>query len=357
MKNCYANTLRSFATLRFICCGIALLTGLGLASQAAADNLVGSMVGSVSGSVTNAAGQLVPIEQSAVSGDVAVSTDSQGNIVATVTGTASCTGEVGVHVNYTVSYNTGTGALSGYYTDPADSTTHHTIEFTNLGGLQWQAAIADSVVVDGASRPYNITINLELPATAVYSGSQFPADRQLSGPLSTTLTVVSEPIVMPLFGINQTISIPITVAGQWVANVVPQADGSVVINGSASGTYTSSTIPLSASVTYGGGPISIDISFSLGGEFGGSLFQDSSGALFFAGTYGESIQNLSSNYGISYSVSYNGDMMIEVPVDASTGVASQLPFSFTGAPLITVSGFGSFSVPITVSGTFPFSMN
>lgn len=354
MKNWSANTLRPFATLRFIRCGIILLAGLGLASQAAADNLVGSMVGSVSGSVTNATGQLVPIEQGAVSGDVAVSTDSQGNIVATVTGTASCTGEVGVHVNYTVSYNTSTDALSGYYTDPADSTTQHNIEFTNQGGLQWRGAISDSVVVAGQSRPYNITVNLTLPETAIYSGTQFPADRQLSGPLSSTLTVVSEPITLDQFGINQTLSVPITVTGQWVANVVPQAGGGQVINGHASGTYSSSTISMTANVTAFGFPMSIDIIFSLNGEFGGSLFQDSTGVLFFAGTYGESMDNYSGT--IPYSVSYNGDLMIEVPID-STGVASQLPFSFSGAPQITVSGFGSFSVPITVSGTFPFSMN
>lgn len=339
--------------LRFICWGTVFLAGLGLASRAGAEEMIGSMVGSVSGSVTNATGQLVSIDQGAVSGDVEVSVDAQGNIVATVTGTASCTGEVGVHINYTVSYNTVTGALSGTYTDPAN-TAPRSIQFTNQGGLQWQAAVAGSVVVDGQTRPYEITINLELPETALYGGSQFPADHpQLSGPLSSNL-VLNVPVDLPQFGISETISTTIAVAGQWVANVVPRANGGATITGSASGTYSSPTISLTASVTYLGIPLSVPISFSLNGNFGGSLFQDNNGVLFFAGTYGESVQN--SNGLVSYSVSYNGDLLIEVPVD-SAGSISQLPFSFSGSPLVSVSSFGSFTVPITVSGIFPFSMN
>ena len=343
MKNWSANTLRSFAPLRFICCGIVMLTGLGLASQAAADNMVGSMVGSIEGWVTNASGQQVA-PQGAVSGDVAVSTDSQGNIVASVTGTASCTGGLGVHIDYSASYNTGTGELTGTYTDPADSTPR-TILFTNQGGLQWQASVADSVVVDGQTRPYNITVNLNLPETAVYNGTQFPANNQLSGPMSTSLAL-NVPVSLPTIGINETINTTLTIAGQWVANVVPQADGSAVINGRASGTYSSTPISMTATIM----GMQYPISFSLNGTFGGSLFQDN-GTLFFAGTYGESVQG-----GTIVDVSYSGDLMIEVPVD-TTGTVSRLPFSFSGSPQVSISSLGSFTVPITISGEFPFSMD
>ncbi len=333
--------------LGVICWGIVFLAGLGLASQAAAADMVGSMVGTVTGTVADATGQPVTIDQGAVSGDVDVAIDAQSNIVATVTGTASCIGAVGVHINYTVSYNTVTGALSGTYTDPADATPR-TIEFTNLGGLQWQGAVADSVEVDGEARPYNITINLELPETALYNGSQFPADNpQLSGPLSTDLAL-SVPVSLPQFGINQTISTTITVDGQWVANMVPQANGGIAITGSASGTYSSPTISLTATVM----GFQVPISFTLNGNFGGSLFQDSNGVLFFAGTYGESLQGATGGV----TVDYSGDLMIEVPM-AAGGVSSELPFSFSGSPQVSVSSFGNFTVPITVSGNFPFSMN
>ncbi|MFH1020059.1 MAG: hypothetical protein V1782_05530 [Pseudomonadota bacterium] len=324
------------------------MAGIGLASPAAAEDLVGSMIGDISGWVTDTTGQQVS-PQAAVSGDVAVSTDAQGNIVATVTGTASCTGGLGVHINYSATYDTGTGTLSGTYTDPANATPR-SIQFTHLGGLQWQAFIADSVVADGQTRPYAITVNLELPSTSLYSGTQLPADRQLSGPLNSTLAL-NVPVNLPQFGINETISTTMTVAGQWVANVVPQADGSSVINGHATGTYSSSPISLTANITYMGIPMSVPISFSLNGNFGGSLFQDN-GALFFAGTYGEIVQGATGGV----TVAYSGDMLIDVPVD-SAGSISQLPFSFSGSPQVSASSFGSFTVPITVSGIFPFAMN
>ncbi len=333
--------------LQSLCWGTALLAGLGFASSAAASTMVGSMVGNVGGWVTDADGQQVS-PQTAVSGDVAVNIDAQGNIVATVTGTASCTGGLNVHVNYSASYNVSTGALSGTYTDPANAT-QRSIEFTNQGGLRWQGAIADSVVVDGQTRPYNITINLELPETALYSGNQFPDGKQLSGPLSSVLPL-NVPVNLPQFGIDQTISTTITVAGQWVASLVPQTNGSTVINGHASGTYSSSPISLTATVNYMGVPVTVPISFSLNGNFGGSLFQDN-GAMFFAGTYGESMPG---EGGVT--VAYKGDLLINVPVNAA-GAISELPFSFNSSPVVSVSSFGSFTVPITVSGIFPFSMN
>lgn len=329
--------------LQSLCWGTALLAGLGFASSAAAGTMVGSMVGSVGGWVTDADGRQVA-PQSAVSGDVAVNIDAQGNIVATVTGTASCTGGLNVHVNYSASYNVSTGALSGTYTDPANAT-QRSIEFTNQVGLRWQGAIADSVVVDGQTRPYNITINLELPETALYSGNQFPDGKQLSGPLSSVLAL-NVPVNLPQFGISQTISTTITVAGQWAASLVPQTNGSTVINGHASGTYSSSPISLTATVM----GFQVPISFSLNGNFGGSLFQEN-GAMFFAGTYGESMLG---EGGVT--VTYSGDLLIDVPID-SAGSISQLPFSFSGSPLISVSSLPSFTVPITVSGIFPFSMN
>ncbi|MFZ5774510.1 MAG: hypothetical protein ACOY3Z_03380 [Thermodesulfobacteriota bacterium] len=322
------------------CMSVGLL--MGLASQAAAANLVGSMIGDVGGWVTDANGQQVA-PQGAVSGDVAISTDSQGNVVATVTGTASCTGGLGVHINYAVSYNAATGVLTGTYTDPANATARD-IQFSHQGGLQWQASVADSVVVDGASRPYNIAVALELPETSLYSGTQFPADRQLSGPLSTTMNL-SVPIVMPQFGLNETIDTTLTVTGEWVATVVPGADGSATITGHASGTYSSSAI--SFTVTYMG--ISVPVSFSLNGNYGGSLFQEG-GELFFGGTFGESLHTS------GVDVVYSGDMLIDVPVD-TTGMISQLPFSFDGSPRVEVGSFGTFTVPVTVSGVFPFALN
>jgi len=331
--------------LRSFCWGTVFLTGIGFAPSAAADTMVGSMVGSVGGWVTDADGHQQVSPQTTVSGDVAVSIDAQGAITATVTGTASCTGALNVHVNYSASYNTSTGALSGYYTDPANAT-HRSIEFTNQGGLRWQSSIVDSVVVNGQTRPYNITINLELPETALYGGSQFPADHpKLSGPLSSNLPL-SVLVSLPDFGISQTISTTIAVAGQWAANVVPLANGGATITGRASGTYSSPTISLMASVM----GIPVPISFSLNGNFGGSLFQDN-GGMFFAGTYGESMQGVG-----GVTVVYSGDLLIEVPVN-SAGSISQLPFSFNGSPQVSVSNFGSFTVPIAVSGIFPFSMN
>lgn len=352
-KKIGASSLRRLL-LRSLCWGAVLAAGLGLASPAAASEMVGSVVGEIEGWVTNAAGEQV-VPQGAVSGDVAVSISPEGVIVATVTGTASCTGGLGVHIDYVVAYDTATGDLSGYYTDPANATQRPIqLSLREAGRLRWRGTIADSVVVDGQTRPYEIRIDLELPETALYNGSQFPAGFQLSGPLSTTMTVTGQ-VTVQEFGISETINTTVDVTGQWVASLVPD-DGGTAITGHASGTYTSPTITLSASGSFMGIPWSEQVSFTLNGQFGGSLFQDAGGVLFFAGTYGESMQNYTGT--IPYSVSYTGDMLIEVPVDAA-GAISPLPCSFSGSPAVDVGSsgmFGSFTVPISVSGVFPFSM-
>lgn len=357
-KKIEAKSLRRLL-LRSLCWGALLAAGLGLASPAAASEMVGSMVGDIEGWVTNAAGEQVA-PQGAVFGDVAVSIDDQGGIVATVTGTASCTGALGVHIDYVVAYNAATGDLSGYYTDPANAAQRPIqLSLREAGRLRWRGTIADSVVVDGQTRPYEIKIDLELPETALYNGSQLPAGFRLSGPLSTTMTVTGQ-VYLPEFGISETISTTVAVAGQWVASLVPE-EGGTAVTGHASGTYTSGPISLSASGSFMDIPWSVPVSFTLNGQFGGTLFEDANGVLFFAGTYGESMQNYAGTGAIAipYSVRYTGDVLIEVPVDAA-GVITQLPCSFSGSPAVDVGSsgiFGSFTVPITVSGVFPFSMD
>lgn len=317
-----------------IFCSLVLAGILAFPGNALATDMTGMMAGNITGWVTDTNGnQVTP--QAAVYADVAVSIDADGNIVATVTGSGSCTGGLGVHIDYTLSYNMTTGDLSGTYTTPATPTPQD-IVFTSQGGLSWLANFQGNVVADGQTRPYSIDVALELPSTALFSGTQAPTGSRLSGPLSATVDL-SAPISVPVFGINQTITTTMTMAGTWNANVVPLADGSSKLTGSISGTFSSA--PVTISTLYG------DIPINIAGNWGGSLFSDDMQNLRFAGTYAST----------DSTVSYSGDMTLSVPFNAD-GSISQLPFTFSGSPTVTVMG-QSFTLPLSISGTIPFQMN
>ena len=329
-------------------CSLAALLALPLPALAGVD-MMGSMLGNITGSVTGANGQSEPANGTA-NGDVAISTDANGNVSASVTGTVSCAPADGTNVQiaYNVSYDPATGNLNGNYTVPGNPLNKKLINFVKADGLNWNALISDNVTSsNGARLPYHIQVGLNLPGSALYNGAAFPAGYRFSGPLTTDL-VISAPVNLPQYGLNTTINTTLHLDGQWLATWVPQPNGPAILTGSAQGTYSSGTISLapvikiSNSLTY-----TPKVSFSLQGEFGGSLYSGDLQKLQFAGTYGET-----SNSQAQFPVTYNGGLNLAVPINPD-GSITTMRLVFQGQPTVNVD-YSPITIPISVSGSIPF---
>ena len=329
-------------------CSLAVLLALPLPARAGVA-MLGSMLGNITGSVTGANGQAEPANGTA-NGEVTISTDASGNVSANVTGTVSCAPADGsnVQLSYNVSYDPNSGNLYGTYTVPGNPLNKKLLNFIKADGLNWNALISDSVTSNGTSLPYHIQVGLNLPGTALYNGAAFPAGTRFTGPLTTDLPL-SIPINLPQYRLNTTINTTLHLDGQWLATWVPQPNGPAILTGSAQGTYSSGTITLapviqiSNTLTY-----TPKVSFSLQGEFGGSLYSGNLQKLQFAGTYGETVSSDSS----ANQVTYNGALSLAVPINPD-GSITTMPLVFQGQPTINVNGY-SLTLPINISGSIPF---
>jgi len=297
-------------------------------STAIAASSIGSFIGSISGSVTAPDGTTHQPSGS-VSATVDITTDAGGNISATVTGRGACNAGLGVVVDFTAIYDATANTLTGTYTDSGSSIAR-AITFTNTGGLAWTAAVSGTAPSTAGLLPYDVTMNIELPNTAIHAGTTLPASSSYSGPVAGTLSV-SSTVGAP---VNQTITLSPVLSGTWTATAVPLVDGSSRITGTVSGTMIAA--PVNITVMGQTVPVSLSATFS------GSL-HTLNGALGFQG------------YWTDATGTYGGTMSMSIPVNPD-GSINTFNVNYSGGFSTTQMGV-TVPVTFTATGTIPLTMN
>ena len=312
-----------------------LLPGL----AAAQGQLVAAVTGTVSGLVEDKNGDMVP-PQAAV--QATVSADTSGDsVVATVTGTASCTGGLGLHFTFEAQYNTADNSFVGMYSDIPGSAPNKALSLVNNGGYSWTASLNGNAPSDTGTRAYDLSFSFEIPDTAAFSGNALPDDLTYSGLLNTTKQVIV-PLVIPQANINQNLVFDLVFTGDWSATSVPLVDGTAVFTGSATGSFMSSNTEIVTVTAPGLGTLNIPVQVS--GSFGGSLFSVDKDTVSFQGSW----------IGSGVNQTFGGDIKIDIEFQD----ISSFPFSVsgvipvdTGYPLL-----GVIHIPFAVTGNFPLSI-
>ena len=302
-------------------------------------DLVAAVTGNVTGLVENNNGDMVP-PQAAVQATVVVN-DDNGVVVANVSGTASCTGGLGLHFAFEAQYNTDDNSFVGMYSDIPGSAPDKALAFANDGGYSWTALLSGTAASDSGPRAYDLSFNFDVPETAVFSGNALPADLVYAGSLVTT-QVVSVPLVISEVGINQNLEFSVDFSGNWSATAVPLEDGSSVFTGQASGSFASSnTVTVDATIPLQG---ALSIPVTIGGSFGGSLFLIDEDTVSFQGSW----------VGSGADQTFGGDINIDIELQDT----SSFPFSVSGTiPIeIGVDQLPTVEIPFAVSGLFPLSI-
>jgi len=309
------------------------------ATAMAQADLVAAVTGTVSGTVENENGEMVA-PQSAVSATV-VATDNNGVITANVSGTASCTGGLGLHFTFEAQYDSTSNSFSGMYSHTPGGAPDQALSFTNNGGYSWTAQLSGQAPSNTGPRAYDLSFEFDIPETAVFSGNALPAERTYGGSLSATRPV-SVPLSIPQAGINQTLEYSIVFDGSWSAVAVPLEDESVTFTGEASGSFASTeTLTVMGNVP-GFGAISVPVQVS--GSFGGSLFMIDADTVSFQGSW----------VGSGADKTFGGDINIDIEF-ADT---SSFPFAVSGViPVATgIAQMPSIEIPFSVSGDFPLTV-
>lgn len=302
-------------------------------------DLIAPVTGMVTGLVENDAGEMVP-PQAAVSATV-VANDNNGVITASVSGTASCTGGLGLHFAFEAQYSSADNSFVGMYSDVPGNAPDKALSFTNNGGYSWTAHLSGSAPSPTGARAYDLQFQYEIPSQAIFQGNALPADRTYGGTLATTQTVVV-PLSVPLAGINQTLNYNVEFNGSWSAVAIPQLDNSVVFTGEATGTFASTNTETITGFAPGVGDISIPVRVS--GNFGGTLFLVDEDTVSFKGSW----------VGMGAGNTVGGDISIDIEFQDT----SSFPFTVSGSiPVETgVPQLPLINVPFSVSGNFPLSI-
>lgn len=306
-------------------------------------DLIAPVVGSVTGLVENDRGAMVP-PQAAVQATV-VARDNNGVITAEVSGTASCTGGLGLHFAFKAQYITSSNTFVGMYSDIPGSAPYKALSFTNNGGFSWTAQLRGNAPSPTGLRAYDLSFNFEIPETAIFTGKALPKERTYQGSLSTTQTVVV-PLNIPQAGINQELSFNVEFSGSWSAVSVPKADGSNVFTGQANGNFASTNTVTATGRIPGFGALSIPVSIpiSISGSFGGSLFLIDKDTVSFRGSW----------VGSGANKTFGGDTTIDINFQD----ISAFPFTVSGTLPVTtgIAQLPQFDIRFSVSGNFPLSM-
>jgi len=311
----------------------------------AQQDLVAAVVGNVTGTVEDKDGNLVP-PQTAVQATVNA-TDNNGTIVANVSGTASCTGGLGLHFAFEAQYDSTSNSFSGMYSHTPGEAPSIPLNFTPTGGTAWTTTLSGQASSPTGLRAYDLAFDFEIPQTAIFSGNALPSDRTYRGNLASTQTVVV-PLSIPAFGVNETLNFEIDFTGTWDAVSVPKTDGTSVFTGSTSGTFQSQN---SQTITITPPPVGsitvppITQTISVFGSWGGSLFLIDEDTVSFQGAWTGSALNQS----------YGGD----INIDIEFADISSFPFSVSGAIPISPGIEGApavIEIPFQVSGNFPLSV-
>lgn len=324
---------------------------------------VGSLSGTVGGSVscTGQAATAVNPALGAVSSDLRF-TNLAGAVQAVISGRGSIVG-TGVSFTYSADYNAATGALSGQFRD-SDDTADQAIQFnpTGTGGaLAWRALVNGSVNASGRACSYALTVDLALPASAIYGGG-YPAGTRFNGPITRT-EPITIPLSIPEFGITRNYNTNIVIEGGWTAQMTPGATGPV-LNGYMDGTFRidpqiseSFTVNIASPVP---GitipPLTIPIQINMTGRITGNLF----------GNLGENNVTFKGNWNGASVGGVQASGQIEMPIPFGPGGVAPAAIQprITGSVVVPVAapvtpvpitGFPStVTVPLDVRPTVPF---
>ena len=324
---------------------------------------VGSMDGTVGGNVTctgQAATAVVP-SLGAVSSDLRF-TNLAGAVHAVVAGRGSIVG-TGVSFTYTADFNATTGALTGTFRD-SDDTADQPIQFNPAGSggaLAWRALVNGSVNASGRACSYALTVNLALPASAIYSGG-YPAGTRFNGPVTRT-EPITIPLSIPEFGISRNYSTNIVIEGGWTAQVTPGATGPA-LNGYMDATFRidpeiSETFTVNIASPVPGitiPPVSIPIQINMAGRITGNLFgnlQDNS--VSFRGNWnGNSVGGVQASGQIEMPIPFGPGGVAPAAVQPRITGATVVPIATPATP-VPIPGFpASVTVPLDVRPTVPF---
>lgn len=323
-----------FVTKTILIC-VLLLPGF----VAAQEQLVGAITGTVSGLVENDKGEMVA-PQTAVQATIVAET-SGDSVIATVTGTASCTAGLGLHFTFEAQYNSADNSFVGMYSDTPGLAPNKALSFANDGGYSWTASLSGNAPSDTGSRAYDLKFDFEIPETAVFSGNSLPDNLTYGGSLNTTKTVIV-PVVVPLVNLNQTLEFDVVFTGEWSAVSVPLPDGTSTFTGLATGSFESSNTETITVTAIGLGTLSIPVKIS--GSFGGTLFLVDEDTVSFQGSW----------VGSALDHTYGGDTNINIEFQDT----SSFPFSVRGV-LPVDTGYPQLGVilfPFSIDGNFPLSI-
>jgi hypothetical protein len=303
-----------------------------------ADPLTGALQGSVSGTVQDDNGAMVA-PQAAVQATI-FANDNNGNITATIEGSAACTGGLGLAISFTAQYDAATQGFTGMYSDTPGKAPDTPISFTNTGGLAWTAAVSGNAPSATGERAYDLEMAFIVDQEAIFPGPKLPADKRFGGQLNQT-QVVQVPVSIPALQLDETLSVEVVFQGSWNAVAVPNKDGSSTFTGEASGSFSSPQASV-LNVNTPNGPMSIPV--SVGGSFGGTLFYLSESEVAFQGAW------VADGGGQAF----GGDISVNIPLSD----ISSFPFSIDGVMEIStgVEQMPSVSIPFSSSGAFPLDL-
>ena len=318
---------------------LALLGLLACSNWAAAAPLTAAIHGSLTGTVQNSGGGLVA-PQGAVHGSISAN-DNNGVITATLEGSAASTGPLGMALTFTAQYNAATQAFTGLYSDTPGQVPDLPLQFTNVGGLNWRAAISGNAPSPSGERAYALNLNVVIEPGAVFAQAALPASNVFSGRLDHQQTV-QLPVNLPALQASQTVPLTMRFQGDWNATTFLDSAGKPVFTGSAAGTF--STVQTgSLTIVPTGGAMTVPV--SIGGSFRGALFAVSDTELAFKGAW------VSLNSGLTQ----GGDISIRVPLQD----LSRFPYSLTGTAQIGTGApqVPTLTLPFSANGEFPLALN
>lgn len=302
--------------------------------------ITGATMGQVSGLVENNSGAMVS-PRAAVQATIFAQEYPDGNVIATVSGTAACAGDLGLSFDFNAEYNAATGAFTGVYSDTPGVAPDKAIVFNNTEGLKWQAAISGQAASPNGLKSYDLVIDVEVPESAVFIAERIPDNLVYGGNLNRTESVII-PVKVPSIGLDQTLTMGIDLTGQWSAVAVPQPDGSQTFTGKATGTFKASEpAKLTFSVPVIGNQ-TINVDFT--GGFGGTLFYLNDEEVAFQGSWVTQAAGQA----------FGGDISVNIEFADIT----RFPYTIEGT-LAVETGFSQMpviQVPFSVSGEFPLDL-
>ncbi len=301
--------------------------------------LSASVHGNLTGTVQNSDG--VPATPVGTVHARILANDDNGVISATLEGMAANTGAFGLAIQFAAQFDATTQAFRGFYSDTPGQVPDIPIQFNNIGGLNWRAAISGHSPSASGERAYNLNVNLVIEPTAIYPQANLPSDRVFSGTFDRQQNF-QLPVNLPVVQANQTLALEMKFTGNWQATTFVDSSGKSRFTGQASGTFTTlQASPLT--IVPAGGSLSVPV--SIGGKFSGALFAVSDTELAFKGAW------VSNNSGQSL----GGDITISVPLQN----VSRFPFTLSGTAQFSTGApqMPTVALPFTASGEFPLALD